>query len=103
MVVVFPIFERCIDPSADPARPTSGGSSARYEERAMSSKVDEIRSYVCERFADTIGLSAVEFIEPDLSLAEIISRSDKLTNSVDLMEAFAKTANAVKKQYGFRI
>jgi len=69
----------------------------------MSSKVDEIRSYVCERFADTIGLSAVEFIEPDLSLAEIISRSDKLTNSVDLMEAFAKTANAVKKQYGFRI
>jgi len=69
----------------------------------MSSKADEIRSYVCEKFADTIGLTAGEFIDPDLSLAEIISRSDKLTNSVDLMEAFARTANAVKKQYGLRI
>jgi hypothetical protein len=69
----------------------------------MSSKADEIRSYVCERFADNIGLSASEFIDPDLSLALIISRSEKLTNSVDLMEAFARTANAVKKQYGFRI
>lgn len=69
----------------------------------MSSKADEIRSYVCARFADNIGLSAAEFIDPDLSLALIISRSEKLTNSVDLMEAFARTANAVKKQYGLRI
>ena len=69
----------------------------------MSNKADEIKSYVCERFADNIGLSTSEFIDPDLSLAAIISRSEKLTNSVDLMEAFAKTANAVKKQYGFRV
>ena len=69
----------------------------------MSSKADEIRSYVCDRFAEIIGLSTAEFIDPDLSLAAIIARSDKLTNSVDLMEAFAKTANAVKKHYGFRV
>jgi hypothetical protein len=69
----------------------------------MSSKADEIRTFVCERFAHNIGLSTSAFIDPDLSLSAIISRSERLTNSVDLMEAFAKTANAVKKQYGFRV
>jgi hypothetical protein len=69
----------------------------------MSSKADEIRNFVCERFAHNIGLSTSAFIDPDLSLSAIISRSERLTNSVDLMEAFARTANAVKKQYGFRV
>jgi hypothetical protein len=69
----------------------------------MSNKADEIKSYVCAKFAEIIGLPASEFIDANLSLAAIVTRSDKLTNSVDLMEAFAKTANAVKKQFGFRV
>lgn len=69
----------------------------------MSSKGDAIRSFICDKFADAIGLPASAFLERDLSLAAIISRSDKLTNSVDLMEAFARTTNAVKQRYGFRI
>jgi hypothetical protein len=69
----------------------------------MSRLADEIRTHVCDRFADTIGLPVSEFVGSDLSLAAIISRSDRLTNSVDLMEAFARAANSVKKQYGILI
>jgi hypothetical protein len=33
----------------------------------------------------------------------VISRSPRMTNSIDLMEAFARTANAVRKDYGVRV
>jgi hypothetical protein len=63
----------------------------------------ELSNYIREKFASFIQLPTSEFIAQDLTLAAIISRSDKLTNSLDLMEAFAKTANGLKKDYGFRV
>jgi hypothetical protein len=50
-----------------------------------------------------VGLSPDELFGQDLSLAQVIARSEKMSNSVDLMEAFAKSSNAVRKQYGIRV
>jgi hypothetical protein len=54
-------------------------------------------------FADNAGLPASLIFDNDLTLAEIISRSDRMHNSVDLIEAFARTANALEHEYGVRI
>jgi hypothetical protein len=39
----------------------------------------------------------------NLTLAQLLSRSERMTNSVDLMEAFAKTSNALRKDHGLRV
>lgn len=54
-------------------------------------------------FAENAGLPASLIFDNDLTLAEILSRSDRMHNSVDLIEAFARTANALEHQYGVRI
>ncbi len=58
---------------------------------------------ICEIFAQNVGLSTSEIFDNDLTLSEIIARSDELHNSIDLMEVFAKTANLLKKQYGVQV
>jgi hypothetical protein len=50
-----------------------------------------------------VGLRPEDLFGQDLSLAEVISRSERIHNSVDLMEAFAKSSNALRKQYGVRV
>jgi hypothetical protein len=62
-----------------------------------------IEHFIRERFAAKVGLGDAEIFDADLTLAEVVARSDKLHNSVDLMEAFASTANGVRKEYGVRI
>ncbi|MBD2521390.1 MULTISPECIES: hypothetical protein [unclassified Nostoc] len=62
-----------------------------------------MKDYICEIFAQNVGLSIAEIFENDLTLSAIIARSDHLHNSIDLMEIFAKTANMLKKQYGVQI
>ncbi|QKQ73324.1 hypothetical protein [Nostoc sp. TCL240-02] len=62
-----------------------------------------MKDYICEIFAQNVGLSIAEIFENDLTLSAIIARSDLLHNSIDLMEVFAKTANMLKKQYGVQI
>lgn len=62
-----------------------------------------MKDFICDSFAGNVGLPASEIFETDLTLAEIISRSDRLQNSIDLMEAFARTANRLKKQYGIQV
>ncbi|RCJ37310.1 hypothetical protein A6770_14335 [Nostoc minutum NIES-26] len=62
-----------------------------------------MKDYICEIFAQNVGLSIAEIFENDLTLSAIIARSDRLHNSIDLMEVFAKTANMLKKQYGVQI
>ncbi len=62
-----------------------------------------VENFVRERFAAKVGLSAPEIFDADLTLAEVVMRSEKLRNSVDLMEAFASTANGLRKEHGVRV
>jgi hypothetical protein len=66
-------------------------------------EVAELKDFICRKFCENVGLSPDELFGQDLSLAEMISRSEKMHNSVDLMEAFAKASNALRKQYGVRV
>jgi hypothetical protein len=68
-----------------------------------SPNVRQIETFVYRVFSDHTGLPPETIIDQNLSLAQIVERSDKLVNSVDLMECFAKTANAVRKEFGIRI
>ncbi|WP_224361845.1 hypothetical protein [Hyalangium versicolor] len=63
----------------------------------------ELGAYIQKKFCENVGLSVEEVFGPDLTLAAIISRSERMTNSVDLMESFARTANALRKEHGIRI
>jgi hypothetical protein len=66
-------------------------------------EVDELKAYISKKFCENVGLSADEVFGPDLTLAALITRSERLNNSVDLMEAFAKTSNALRKEHGVRV
>ena len=63
----------------------------------------EIENWIRTSFAANVGLSAEEIFQQDLSLAEIVSRSDGMYNSVDMMEAFARTANTLKRDRGIQV
>jgi hypothetical protein len=63
----------------------------------------ELREYIQKKICESVGLSVEDVFAPDLTLAAILSRSERMTNSVDLMEAFARTANALRKEHGLRI
>jgi hypothetical protein len=66
-------------------------------------EVNDLRDFICRKFCENVSLTPDELFGRDLSLAEVISRSDQMKNSVDLMEAFAKSSNALRKQYGLRV
>lgn len=66
-------------------------------------EIEDLKNFVCRKFSENVGLVPEELFGQDLSLAEVISRSEKIHNSVDLMEAFAKSSNALRKQYGVRV
>lgn len=66
-------------------------------------EVDELKAYISKKFCENVGLAPDEVFGPDLTLAALITRSERLNNSVDLMEAFAKTANALRREHGLRV
>jgi hypothetical protein len=65
--------------------------------------VPEVESYIRRKFAEHAGLTDDQLFADDVTLAVVISRSPKMTNSIDLMESFARTANALRKDYGVRV
>lgn len=66
-------------------------------------EIEDLKNFVCRKFSENVGLKPEDLFGQDLSLAEVISRSERIHNSVDLMEAFAKSSNALRKQYGVRV
>jgi hypothetical protein len=66
-------------------------------------EITDLRDFICRKFCENVGLAPDEMFGQDLSLAEVIARSQHMQNSVDLMEAFAKSSNALRKQYGVRV
>jgi len=65
--------------------------------------LEQIDKYIRAVFAASVELKEEEVFGENLTLAQVMSRSGKLHNSVDLMEAFARTANGVKRDYGVKI
>ncbi|BCJ72027.1 hypothetical protein CS0771_15710 [Catellatospora sp. IY07-71] len=63
----------------------------------------DVQSYLREKFAEHAGLPEDQLFGDDVTLATVIARSPRMTNSIDLMEAFARTANALRKEYGARV
>lgn len=66
-------------------------------------EVEELKVYISRKFCENVGLTLEEVFGPDLTLSAIVSRSTRLNNSVDLMEAFARTSNALRKEHGVRV
>lgn len=62
-----------------------------------------LQTYVYETFASYAGLPVDQILVEGLTLADIVARSSKMNNSLDLMEAFARTANALKKTHGVKV
>ncbi|MDX3224314.1 hypothetical protein [Streptomyces sp. ME19-01-6] len=63
----------------------------------------EVEPYIRKKFAENAGLTEEQLFTADATLADVIAGSPKMTNSIDLMEAFARTANALRKDYGVRV
>jgi len=61
---------------------------------------DDVKALIQSILAEAFALPETAVFAPDLTLAAILAASPRLTNSVDLMEAFAKAANALRKRYG---
>ncbi|TWF99405.1 hypothetical protein [Kitasatospora viridis] len=62
-----------------------------------------VESFIRLKFVEFAGLSDEQVFVEDVTMATVISRSPQMTNSIDLMESFARTANAVRKEYGVRV
>ncbi|MBD2452418.1 hypothetical protein H6G76_36050 [Nostoc sp. FACHB-152] len=71
-----------------------------YSLGSLTKELISVKDYICQLFAQNVKLPLAEIFEHDLTLSEIIARSEQLQNSIDLMEAFAKISNTIKKQYG---
>lgn len=67
-----------------------------------SGSIADIASFVYERFSTEVGLSRAD-LDGNVTLADVVHRSPRITNSVDLMECFAKTSNAVRREFGVRV
>jgi hypothetical protein len=59
--------------------------------------------FIRTAFASSVMLDENQVFNQDLNLGQIMLQSESLHNSVDLMEAFAKVANQVKRNYGVRV
>lgn len=64
---------------------------------------ESLKAYAYERFSEHVGLSVGYVRDDDPTMSEVIENADGLINSVDLMEAFAKTSNDIHAQHGIRI
>ncbi|MDT0542170.1 MULTISPECIES: hypothetical protein [Streptomyces] len=63
----------------------------------------EVEPYIRKKFAENAGLTEEQLFVADATLTDLIALSPRMTNSIDLMEAFARTANALRKDYGVRV
>jgi hypothetical protein len=61
---------------------------------------DDTRGFVRNALAAAFAMPEAAVFGPDLTLAAVLAASPRLSNSVDLMEAFAKAANALRKRSG---
>lgn len=65
--------------------------------------LESLKAFAYERFSEHVGLSVGYVRDEDPTMGEVIEKADELINSVDLMEAFAKTSNDIHARHGIRI
>lgn len=65
--------------------------------------MEEIETYIRQKFAENTGITVEQFAGEDVTLADVMAMSTRMTNSIDLMESFARTANGLRKDYGVRV
>jgi hypothetical protein len=65
--------------------------------------LEEIETYIRQKFAENTGITVEQFAGEDVTLADVMAMSTRMTNSIDLMESFARTANGLRKDYGVRV
>ena len=63
----------------------------------------DLRAFIQETFAFEVGLARTDILTDGLTMADVVRQSPKIVNSVDLMECFARTSNAVRKKLGIRV
>jgi hypothetical protein len=64
---------------------------------------EALRLLLTTKFAEAVQLAPEVIFPPDLTLTAILSASDRLHNSVDLMEALAKAVNAARRELGVKL
>ncbi len=69
----------------------------------MAPALEEIESYIRQRFAQHAGITVEQLAADGVTLADVMALSSTMTNSIDLMESFARTANGLRKDYGVRV
>ncbi len=65
--------------------------------------VGAVEAFIRQKFCEHAGLTQEQVFGADMTLAALINHSERMTNSVDLMETFAKTANSLRKEHGLRV
>lgn len=63
----------------------------------------ELDSYIRRKFAEHAEVPEDELFRSGVTLADVVGRSPRMTNSIDLMESFARTANSLRKDHGIRV
>lgn len=63
----------------------------------------EVEPFVRRKFAEFSELAEDEIFVDGVSMSTVIARSDRMTNSLDIMEAFARTSKALRAEYGVRV
>lgn len=79
--------------------PVESRLSARRAQRLWigAEMTQSLEQSIRADFAANAGLPERWLVKQDPNLAEIIARSDRMNNSLDLMEAFVRTANQLKQ------
>jgi hypothetical protein len=65
--------------------------------------LEALRQLIALKIAEAVALAPEAIFPPDLTLTGILSASERLHNSVDLMEALAKAVNAARRELGVKL
>jgi hypothetical protein len=63
----------------------------------------EVEIFVRTKFSAYAGIPEDQLFGEDMALSDVITKSPQMTNSIDLMEVFARTASALRKEHGVRL
>lgn len=66
-------------------------------------ELEALRQLIASKIAEAVALAPEAIYPPDLTLTGILSASERLHNSVDLMEALAKAVNAARRELGVKL
>lgn len=69
----------------------------------VDSKNTEVVEWIITTFGQDVQLDITEALRAKLTLRDVVERSERLHNSLDLMESFARLAHMLKKRTGVKV